>query len=456
MSSQPIPEDNSESFMLISKNPQQRREWAVHNLDRMQINWDALPRLPPWSFISGYRRESYRVAVATRVMNLAASLNRPLEPIELDHVSRLIAKSVVTTTYSTPAWLATAFVLERRGRATYRMPFYTPKAEHGFESTAFPWKGVSLFSGAQAQRAWHVARFGLYAAWSKVLFDFFFRSYANGVFAVGMMQDPELQEMNNTLRGQAQEQFARTRRQAEERRQRSDPRLRRQQEQSGQNTIQTQEDELSVDAGRAVDKLRGQIQGLMQELPRGAAQEFRQEARDVVRRGDADEMKQFVEDRQAQRNNTWQQTDRQADSVSSWPDAGPSNPVDRQEERTMEPSTDDGYLFDDASPVAPSQRQMQRSRQSQGASSWDSIRQSARAGETRSGERQPAQDRAPRGGWASVREGNASNRDTSGEYTFSSAEAERATSKSQAQKDFDAMLDRERAGESDTGYTRRR
>ncbi|KAK4149071.1 hypothetical protein C8A00DRAFT_19204 [Chaetomidium leptoderma] len=103
-------------------------------------------------------------------------------------------------------------------------------------------------------------------------------------------------------------------------------------------------------------------------------------------------------------------------------------------QRASEPQDapqDDG-LFDDASPVAPSQRQVPQRRSAPsspgGTSAWDEIRQRAKSEEGAA--------------WNQGRQQNGESRDqqrTDGQYTYSPAEQEKAYAKEQAQKDFDAL-----------------
>lgn len=106
---------------------------------------------------------------------------------------------------------------------------------------------------------------------------------------------------------------------------------------------------------------------------------------------------------------------------------------------------DDGFLFDDASPVAPVQRDGARS--STGGktghsppkltNSWDKIREAAKSGEN------PAS-------WG--KDNQAAPVRKSESYTYT--ENEKDYAKNQAQKEFDAMLERERSGKADAGNRR--
>ncbi|KAL2197862.1 hypothetical protein P885DRAFT_76570 [Corynascus similis CBS 632.67] len=103
---------------------------------------------------------------------------------------------------------------------------------------------------------------------------------------------------------------------------------------------------------------------------------------------------------------------------------------------------DDSYLFDDASPVAPSQRQAPAhdTRQlSGGGSAWDRIRERAKSEEGAPWNPRQRQDNASVG---------QPRRD---QYTYTQADQEKAYAREQAQKEFDAMLERERRGVGESG-----
>jgi hypothetical protein len=105
---------------------------------------------------------------------------------------------------------------------------------------------------------------------------------------------------------------------------------------------------------------------------------------------------------------------------------------------------DDSSIFDDASPVAPSERRSPQpsgisSNQptNKGGSSWDRLRQRSRS----------SQDAWDQAGQAQ----GESRGQRSDQYTYSQADEEKAYAKEKAQKEFDAMLERERQGVGESG-----
>jgi hypothetical protein len=129
------------------------------------------------------------------------------------------------------------------------------------------------------------------------------------------------------------------------------------------------------------------------------------------------------------------------------PQLGQQPPTWQQpnQESPAAPQDDDSFLFDDASPVAQSQRQQpQRPSGSPNpppvqGSAWDRIRQRAKS-----------EEGAP---WNQGQQQNGESRGQprTEQYTYSPGEQEKAYAKEQAQKEFDAMLERERRGVGESG-----
>lgn len=120
-------------------------------------------------------------------------------------------------------------------------------------------------------------------------------------------------------------------------------------------------------------------------------------------------------------------------SPTSWT-ATQSPQTGRQDSYNQDP-----YVFDDASPAAPSEQSNSspQSSNQQGGSAWDRIR-----GQAQAARNQP-------GSWAKKRQDEMTSRGAQDgtSYNYSTADEEKAYAKDQAQKEFDEMLDRERRGQ---------
>jgi hypothetical protein len=114
-------------------------------------------------------------------------------------------------------------------------------------------------------------------------------------------------------------------------------------------------------------------------------------------------------------------------------------------------------VLDDASPLAPEEPSTQ---QQPSTTSWARLRQQARVDSQQRQQQQQGQQQqgswqqvrsssGDQGGWANNADNGAARAQSSESYTFSAADVERDTAKSQAQKEFDAMLEKERRGEGD-------
>jgi hypothetical protein len=118
---------------------------------------------------------------------------------------------------------------------------------------------------------------------------------------------------------------------------------------------------------------------------------------------------------------------------SSW--AATQNPQNGRQD----PYSQESYVFDDASPVAPSEQTNYSSQNQgqQGGSAWDRIRVQAQAARNQPGSRaKKSQDEMTSRG---AQDGSS--------YNYSALDEEKAYAKDQAQKEFDEMLERERRGQ---------
>ncbi|KAK3901110.1 hypothetical protein C8A05DRAFT_16662 [Staphylotrichum tortipilum] len=174
-----------------------------------------------------------------------------------------------------------------------------------------------------------------------------------------------------------------------------------------------------------------------------------------------EELQQLQGQRQEGQPQEWQQQEPQKAQIQQ------QQPQRQPQPRPPQPNPntyddDDSFLFDDATPVAPAQRPApqyptpSRPRAappaSDGVSAWERIRQRARAeeGAPWSPNQQQQQQQQQESGGGRYQQQTA----TTGQYTYSQSEQEKAYAKEQAQKEFDAMLERERQGKGDSGERR--
>ncbi|KAK5117327.1 hypothetical protein LTR62_005944 [Meristemomyces frigidus] len=127
---------------------------------------------------------------------VANTLQRPITQPEADALAFHFAKSIRMASYGAPVGAAIAGALAYRGRKTYRFPGWSPFKEGSKLSR----ESFGPFKGMQAKIAWHGTRIFAYSMVGMVLGQIFFGSYALSVSLAGRAMDPRLKDFNETLR----------------------------------------------------------------------------------------------------------------------------------------------------------------------------------------------------------------------------------------------------------------
>lgn len=382
------------------------RQWILRNADSLGINYDSLPHPPFWSPLFGQGQNWYRVNVASKVMGFSVLLKRELTQQEKDAVSYHAAKECSTRALEPPAAVAVAYFLERRGRSTFKFPFWAPKPTtinpDVFLSQRFP-----LLRNNMAWAAWHATRFSCYAFASHLFLSGIFISYGMSVWVANMKLDPRLDTLRKTM------------------------------EELGKQ-------------GRLGRRLGEQTTGpeswhsaSENEDPSMRDSSFPYSSQssgdDSAARGTGDN---FAKSEETTQSRGYPRPGRGYPSPQDSRQQGQGSTFQSQEE-------DDAHLFDDASPIAPSARGKGASASGSGGSAWDRIRNQAVSGGNAGGQ---AGTRSNQQSWSETQR-NSGQSNTSGQgsdgYTYSAEEENKSYAKSQAQKEFDAMLEKERRGESD-------
>ncbi|CAK7227669.1 hypothetical protein SCUCBS95973_006622 [Sporothrix curviconia] len=395
---------------------------AAHLADALPIQWDALPKIPFYGRFFGYNDQWYRASVAVSVLGVRSRAQRVLTLDEMQALAGLSANMVRRMSYEFPVLIGTVFFLERRTRASFGFPFYKPNAS--FSPNVFPNAARPILKDAQARLAWHGLRFSLYTGTSHFALKLLFISWAASVNTLDFESNPKLADLRERLksmRGQYEELEKRARKEI------------RDQELSGRS---------------APGQTAGQVNSFTEGLRREAGQYGR-----------------LAQEEQPQEQQ-WSQPPPSQQTQQRWPQPQRQPPPPApQQSPTYGDFSDDAFAdgqddFDDASPIAPSARRQESTRPTGGpGASWERLRHPGAAGE-----KPVAISKAPQGqyGWDAVRNGQVppqqakqassspdSSRQTTGDYTISSADEEKAYAHNQAQKDFDAMLEKERKGESE-------
>lgn len=385
------------------------KEWILRNADRLGINYDSLPHPPFWSPLFGQGQDWYKTNVASKVMGFSVLLRRELSQQEKEIVSYHAAKECTTRALEPPVAVALAYALERRGRANFKFPFWTPKPTT-INPDFFPSQRFALVRNNMAWAAWHATRFSSYAFFCHLFLSGVFTSYAMSVWVTSMKLDPRLDSLRKTME-ELGKQGRLGRRLGEQgtgaetwqsQSQDEDPSIR---DSSFPYSSQPSEDDSTGSGARS------------EEYGRSQANSGRFEGTGQNR---------------------------------GYPRPGQgysSSPQDTRQQSQEPPVDDNADLFDDASPIAPSARGRGGSSSGTGGSAWDRLRSQATSGAdagSQAGARSSARS------WPETQRNPSQSARSSEGYTYSAAEEDKSYAKAQAQKEFDAMLEKERRGESET------
>jgi hypothetical protein len=344
-------------------------------------------------------------------------LQRPCTQEEADAFAYHAAKTYRVASFGSPLGMAAASVQFFRTRGQFRFPGWSPFKE----GSSWSKERLGPLRGPTARIGWHSLRLGSYWLLGSVVGAVFFGSYAISLSLAGRAMDPRLKEFTEKLK-QLQKDGVST--QA----------IRRQQDVEGTTQEETFEQR----------RQRRGVQGMSRESAqnRGPAQSSTQSASqsngwdDASPTGgsfsndysDASSDTGILNDAQMNKR----QTQQQADAWSS-PAENRASTVDLNKAAPQRPSANrQAANQGDGAASAP-----------QSGSTWERLRQQAASGK-------PTISGTPRGSRGEQSEGEDS-------FSFSQGEEDKQLAKTEAQKDFDARLERERSGKDfDEGSGRKR
>ncbi|OAA62628.1 hypothetical protein SPI_04168 [Niveomyces insectorum RCEF 264] len=382
---------------------------------QLPVNWDALPTVPFFGRLIGYSDNFYRAAVVVGVLEARWRGHRTLTPDETQVVAAQAAKAVVTLSYETPLLLGTTWLYEKKGRATFRFPFFQPGPQ--FNPDVFPAARLTLLRGPTARMAWHVVRGSLYAGLTHWVLRSLFMSYAMAVKSVEFERDPRLADLRASVK---QAMAARM----------GDRRPRHHLEGG------------TPGPGQPPVPSSSPSSPPLPSPPQDAADEYNTD-------GYPSDSDPYGQQQQQQQKPLYR---RPAPVQPPQPPPPSSSSTGFDDYADSSGFGDDDAGVDDMSPVSPAeqrrrwQQQQQQNTMSAGGSAWDRVRSQA----TTTRQQRPASTQAPRPSGDSSNSSSSSN-----DYTFNTGSDERPDAREQAQKEFDAMLEKERRGEdSDRGRRR--
>lgn len=370
-------------------------------IQNYRIDASNLPSpLPIFGPLFGYNQALLNKVINARVQNASKVAKRPLRPEEIDAFAFNTAKVIRINSFAPVAGLSAGIYRARQTAGTFRFPFYQPNLET-FKSDVFPHARMPYIKGVPAIVAWHGFRVLCYCYIGQTVSKILFGSYAASVASIGQLNDPRLKDI---LKATAEE-------------------------------VAKSQKNLPSPAGIPRPPMKpGQGQGQPQT-------QNTWEYDDASPTGGANWTE---EDNAPGYSQTTPQTFPQ---TRDWPQKRqtPAQAPPQEEEKPFD-------MFDDASPTSgqgmynnttgPSQSPRQTS-----GSAWDRIR---RGEKPASNPNSTTPQQTQQSGWARMRTNTpkASSDGTSSadSFTFSKTEEERNLAQVEAQKEFDARVEKERRG----------
>jgi hypothetical protein len=377
---------------------------------RYHIKLDQLPR-PVNLFMVPVRDDAIVKTILRSCHEAQQVIHRPLRQDEVDAISYHFAKSLRTVSWGPPVGMAGGAIAAYRTMSNFRFPGYTPKTEA--DGGAFNPERFGPVRGQMARYAWHTLRFQMYGAVGFFTGALLFASYATSVNAVETGSDPRMKDYIEALKNRAQRHTGQM------------------QPQGQRNPVMSQEGRMDQQAQRVSQKL-----GMEDAWKRQDVQRKVSDYDDMSPTGGAwmDDFKQedtglLTDDQLNARNRQEQSTaDRAERAEESRAAAYAQSRID-QSRRNNHNSTEDVSPLGSSQP-APAPRS---------GSTWDRIRQES-AGSKGSPTRQSPTN-TPQ-----IRNEQQEGSTLGDSFTFSSSDEERQLAKVEAQKEFDAKVERERQG----------
>jgi hypothetical protein len=331
----------------------------------------------------GYNDQFFSKVLQAKVLNGSKALGRPLTQDEATAFAYWTAKQISIFSYGAPVGISWGLWRCYSTASTMRFPFWQPNLEK-FQSDVFPPR-LGTLKGVRAVTAWHALRFVAYGACGNWFGQLFFGSYSMTVASVGELSDKRLKPFSDAIKSQA-------------------------------------------------EKKRGSLQGMPKPGPVGQQQTGNNSQDDASPSGGM-----FMEETMG--NDNGGNTGGTTNQNRPWP----AKPVPAQMP-TQETPNQPFDAWDDASPtggqgVSADTSRTQPPRSS--GSAWDRLRR---------GEKPPTVPRQQSGPTSFPNAENEAQRDqrqgsaVDDSFAFSKSEEERSYAKDEAQKEFDARVERERRG----------
>lgn len=353
-------------------------------------------------------------ALGDHISTVQSILKRPLTQSEVDALSYHFVNGMRITSLGGPVGFAAGLLAAYNAREGWQFPFWKPKENSRFNPNRF-----GPLEGARAQRVWGFARWNAYGVTGMVFAMIFFGTYSVSVSGAGRATDQRLKEFNRDIQERIK--------------------------QSGNTPMpprQGQRSPIGTPAGN-MDHQVERARGMLEQGRERNQQRAQQAAQQAQSRQLDDDMSptsgSWMDDYKPASSDTGLLSDAQIqDQERRQRASGDSSPTSNRDNTfDMTKVTSQPTNFDDSSPQSSAGRSLPA------GSSWERVRRESQA-QKQAPSQESRQGRTA--GWGSVQREQQTGSTVGDSFSFSSTEEERHLAKSEAQKDFDARLERERQG----------
>ena len=376
---------------LVRVSPQSSNVYI--NLNELPRRWSLIGTKPhPQILVDGVQDQ---VRFATNI------LQRPVTQDEANAFAFHFAKSLRIASYGTPVGVVFGTAMAYRTQKDWKFPGWSPFKE----GSRFSKDVFGPLKGQMARTAWQLTRVSAYWLVGATVAQIFFGSYALSVSLAGRAMDPRLKDFTKALQ---------------------------QRQQSGLGR------EATGQVGNESAGPKGMETYDMARQRRDAQERFRRRPASAGQADDASPTGSMFSDEYMDAPGSSSFLSEEEVRQQAEARLRPSREPSQQSSYEQSASASRQSTADESSPRADRQESPRQS-----GSAWDRLRQTAMSGEQSRTFRgsQPSESagsRAPARGGDNVSTGDS--------FSFSSSDQDRQLGKSQAQKDFDAMLEREREG----------
>lgn len=420
-SASPEADSFSDSIPASDEDPYSGAKGGGGTTLRYHIDVSSLPKpIPILGPLFGYNNELFTKVFQEKIKNGHNALQRAPTQDEAAAFAFWTAKQISIFSYGTPVGLAGGFWRAWGTKATFRFPFWQPNLDK-FQSGVFPHPSMPLLRDNRAMLVWHGLRMLAYGAVGKYIGQILLGSYSMTIAAVGELSDPRLKEIVNAIRQKGQRKQGRL--------------------------------PSPVPTGTVGGAQRGGIIGMERNerpddaSPTGGMYGNERGFDGVPGRGTVtDDMRQDEGE------------DSDETNPGNWPRPGyPQSQTENtkaspqiQERETPKSQSDQ---FDDASPTGGHGIRADKAEPS--GSAWERIRRGSKPGGQSNGTSWTTNNQEPtrqgeESAWSKLQNNTQQEQrqgSTRGDsFAFSKTEEERSLAKSEAQKEFDARVERERRG----------